>query len=216
MLGAEAQPPLLQTQEYRCADRRRRKSRSKKLRKTLGPWSLTAFGIGAVIGSGIFILTGTAAAGETLQLHVHPARARAGSACCTAPRRSPRWAGPAPARRISLSFLLTAIACGFAGAVLRGAGVDDPDRGQRLHVCLRHARRDFRLDHRLGSDPRVRRFQHGGGGRVFRLPERSSRQRFRLCICREALPSPPSLRRTASPAPWFNVAGVAGADGPHL
>jgi len=34
----------------------------KRLRKTLGPWSLTAFGIGAVIGSGIFILTGTAAA----------------------------------------------------------------------------------------------------------------------------------------------------------
>ena len=38
----------------------------KKLRRTLGPWSLTALGIGAVIGSGIFILTGTAAAGETL------------------------------------------------------------------------------------------------------------------------------------------------------
>jgi hypothetical protein len=34
----------------------------KCLRKTLGPWSLTAFGVGAVIGSGIFILTGTAAA----------------------------------------------------------------------------------------------------------------------------------------------------------
>ena len=26
----------------------------KRLRKTLGPWSLTAFGVGAVIGSGIF------------------------------------------------------------------------------------------------------------------------------------------------------------------
>ena len=38
----------------------------KRLNKTLGPWSLTALGIGAVIGSGIFILTGTAAAGETL------------------------------------------------------------------------------------------------------------------------------------------------------
>ena len=39
----------------------------KRLRKTLGPWSLTALGIGAVIGSGIFTLTGTAAAGETLE-----------------------------------------------------------------------------------------------------------------------------------------------------
>src|SRR5438105_9191918 len=37
-----------------------------RLRKTLGPWSLTALGIGAIIGTGIFILTGTAAAGEEL------------------------------------------------------------------------------------------------------------------------------------------------------
>ena len=36
-----------------------------RLRRTLGPWSLAAFGIGAVIGSGIFIITGTAAAGES-------------------------------------------------------------------------------------------------------------------------------------------------------
>jgi APA family basic amino acid/polyamine antiporter len=34
-----------------------------RLKKTLGPWSLTALGIGAIIGSGIFVLTGTAAAG---------------------------------------------------------------------------------------------------------------------------------------------------------
>ena len=38
-----------------------------RLQKTLGPWSLTALGIGAIIGSGIFILTGTAAAGEYFQ-----------------------------------------------------------------------------------------------------------------------------------------------------
>src|ERR1700693_2291718 len=35
-----------------------------RLKKSLGPWSLTALGIGAIIGSGIFVLTGTAAAGE--------------------------------------------------------------------------------------------------------------------------------------------------------
>ena len=34
------------------------------LRKTLGPWSLTALGIGAVIGSGIFTVIGTAMAGQ--------------------------------------------------------------------------------------------------------------------------------------------------------
>ncbi|MCX6630892.1 MAG: amino acid permease, partial [Candidatus Solibacter sp.] len=75
--------------------------------------SLTAFGIGAVIGSGIFILTGTAAAGETLSyksilhapvldllMHGTQALSMTGRA----------GAGPA----ISLSFLLTAIACSFA------------------------------------------------------------------------------------------------------
>ncbi|MGH9725630.1 MAG: amino acid permease, partial [Candidatus Acidiferrales bacterium] len=37
----------------------------KRLNKTLGWLSLTALGVGAIIGSGIFVLTGTAAAGET-------------------------------------------------------------------------------------------------------------------------------------------------------
>ena len=33
-----------------------------RLAKTLGPWSITALGVGAIIGAGIFVLTGTAAA----------------------------------------------------------------------------------------------------------------------------------------------------------
>ncbi len=83
------------------------------LKRTLGPWSLTALGIGAVIGSGIFILTGTAAAGETrgyqsilnapvLDLILH------GSSAVSITGRP--GAGPG----ISLSFLLTAFACSFA------------------------------------------------------------------------------------------------------
>ena len=60
----------------------------RRLQKTLGVWSLTALGIGAVIGSGIFTLTGTAAVGEV---------GRPG-------------AGPA----IAVSFLLVAFACSFA------------------------------------------------------------------------------------------------------
>jgi len=40
-----------------------------RLSKSLGPWSLTALGIGAIIGSGIFILTGTAAA-ENISAHL--------------------------------------------------------------------------------------------------------------------------------------------------
>jgi APA family basic amino acid/polyamine antiporter len=85
----------------------------KRLRRTLGPWSLTAFGIGAVIGSGIFILTGTAAAGETLSYHsilhapVLDILMHGGRAVSTIGRPG---AGPA----ISLSFLLVAVACSFA------------------------------------------------------------------------------------------------------
>ena len=32
-----------------------------QLRRSLGPWNLTALGIGSIIGTGIFVLTGTAA-----------------------------------------------------------------------------------------------------------------------------------------------------------
>jgi basic amino acid/polyamine antiporter, APA family len=84
------------------------------LRKSLGPWSLTALGIGAVIGSGIFTLTGTAAAGKVdkiesifhatvLDLILHGTH---GVSMLGRP-----GAGPA----ITLSFVLVAIACLFAG-----------------------------------------------------------------------------------------------------
>ena len=36
-----------------------------RLKKSLGPWSLAFLGVGIVIGSGIFTVTGTAAAGST-------------------------------------------------------------------------------------------------------------------------------------------------------
>ena len=85
----------------------------RRLRKTLGPWSLTAFGIGAVIGSGIFILTGTAAAGQTLQFKsilnapILDLLLNGGNAVSTIGRQG---AGPG----VSLSFLVTAFVCSFA------------------------------------------------------------------------------------------------------
>ena len=39
-----------------------RSNESSALKRTLGPWSLTAMGIGAIIGTGIFVLTGVASA----------------------------------------------------------------------------------------------------------------------------------------------------------
>jgi basic amino acid/polyamine antiporter, APA family len=86
----------------------------KRLNKSLGPWSLTALGIGAVIGSGIFILTGTAAAGETLAVPsilnapILDLILHGGSPASTIGRPG---AGPG----ISLSFLLVAFVCSFAG-----------------------------------------------------------------------------------------------------
>ncbi len=58
-----------------------------KLKRVLGPVQLTLFGIGAIIGAGIFATIGTAAAGDAFR----------------------PGAGPA----LMLSFVITAIVCGF-------------------------------------------------------------------------------------------------------
>ncbi len=58
------------------------------LKRTLGKWHLTALGVGATIGAGIFATTGTAIVGDALR----------------------PGAGPA----VIFSFVLTAVACGFA------------------------------------------------------------------------------------------------------
>ena len=85
----------------------------RSLHRTLGPWSLTALGIGAVIGAGIFTLTGTAAAGQTLTvpsvLHapILDLLWNGGSAMSSIGRPG---AGPG----VALSFILVAIACSFA------------------------------------------------------------------------------------------------------
>ena len=42
------------------------------------------------------------------------------------------------------------------GPVLRRVRLDDPHRGQRLYLRVRHARRDLRVDDRLGPHSRVR------------------------------------------------------------
>ena len=90
-----------------------------RLKKTLGPWSLTALGIGAIIGSGIFVLTGTAAAGEHFRLPRSCMRRfwtwssnflRTGSTAGALMHGRPP-AGPS----IAISFLLVAVACSFAG-----------------------------------------------------------------------------------------------------
>ena len=91
----------------------------RRLKKTLGWVSLTALGIGAIIGSGIFVLTGTAAAGEYFQapsilhaqvLDILVNLIRGGGTSAVLMHGRPP-AGPS----IAISFLLVAIACSFAG-----------------------------------------------------------------------------------------------------
>jgi len=85
----------------------------RRLNKSLGWLSLTALGIGAIIGTGVFILTGTAAADEVVQ---YPSILKAPllqvilygqDAAGTSGRPG---AGPA----IALSYALVAVVCGLA------------------------------------------------------------------------------------------------------
>jgi APA family basic amino acid/polyamine antiporter len=73
------------------------------LRRTLTKWHLTALGVGATLGAGIFATTGTAIVGD-------PARPGAGPA-------------------IVLSFILTAVACGFAALCYAEFAAKVPNSG---------------------------------------------------------------------------------------
>jgi APA family basic amino acid/polyamine antiporter len=80
-----------------------------RLKKTLGPWSLTALGIGAVIGSGIFTVVGTAIAGQKFDT----------SSILNAPladyivHHSATLGRPGAGPALALSLVLVAIVCGF-------------------------------------------------------------------------------------------------------
>ena len=82
----------------------------RRLKKSLGWLSLTSLGIGAVIGSGIFTVVGTAIAGQKLQV----------SSILNAPLleyliyRTPSFGRPGAGPAIAISFLLVAVVCGFA------------------------------------------------------------------------------------------------------
>ncbi len=80
-----------------------------RLKKTLGPVALTSLGIGAVIGSGIFTVIGTAISGEKFQT----------DSIMNAPvleyliHHSATFGRPGAGPAIALSFILVAIACAF-------------------------------------------------------------------------------------------------------
>lgn len=85
----------------------------RQMKRALGPFALTCIGIGAIIGTGIFALAGTAAAGEQLEASIWktPILNFVQSWLNHAPLVFGRpGAGPA----VMLSFVVAAIACGFA------------------------------------------------------------------------------------------------------
>ncbi len=85
----------------------------RRLRRTLGPWSLTALGIGAVIGSGIFTVTGTAAAGKVLAV---PSilKATLFDLIVNGYHAGAQMGRPGAGPALTLSFVLVGIACCFA------------------------------------------------------------------------------------------------------
>ena len=85
------------------------------MKRSLSALDLTALGVGAIIGSGIFALTGTAAAGE---------RGEAGASALTTPvinflqawvtHAEPALGRPGAGPAVVVSFVIAALACAFA------------------------------------------------------------------------------------------------------
>ena len=135
------------------------------LKRSLGKWHLTALGVGATIGAGIFATTGTAIVGDAA-----PSRRRPGH----------RPLLPAHRGRLRLR-----------GALLRRVRRHGADLRLGLHLRLRLARRAGRLDHRLGPDRRVRGGQHRRGDRLVGILPRAAEPLRRL-RCRPG--SRPTIR----------------------
>jgi APA family basic amino acid/polyamine antiporter len=84
----------------------------RQMKRALSAFDLTCIGIGAIIGSGIFALTGTAAAGQTFASRLETPVLNFIQAAISGQEMLLGRAGAGPA--IAVSFVVAAIACGFA------------------------------------------------------------------------------------------------------
>jgi len=84
----------------------------RQMKRTLGPFDLTCIGIGAIIGSGIFAMTGTAAAGQTFSSRLETPILNFIQAWMSGSEVMLGRAGAGPA--IAVSFIVAAVACAFA------------------------------------------------------------------------------------------------------
>jgi APA family basic amino acid/polyamine antiporter len=110
-----------------------------RLMKSLGPWSLTALGIGSIIGSGIFVLTGTAAAGEHFEtasyLHAQVLDLIVNIVQHGSPAGALLHGRPPAGPAIAISFILVAVACGFAGMCYAELASMIPIAGSAYTYC---------------------------------------------------------------------------------
>jgi APA family basic amino acid/polyamine antiporter len=84
----------------------------RQMKRTLGAFALTCIGIGAIIGAGIFSLTGTAAAGQTFASRLQTPVINFLQAWLSGADVVLGRSGAGPA--IALSFVVAGIACAFA------------------------------------------------------------------------------------------------------
>src|SRR4029077_20512201 len=84
----------------------------RQLKRTLGPLDLTAIGIGAIIGAGIFALTGTGAAGQGFASRLETPVMNFIQAWLSGANVVFGRAGAGPA--IAVSFIVAGIGCVFA------------------------------------------------------------------------------------------------------
>src|ERR1700747_3485061 len=84
----------------------------RQLKRTLGSFALTCIGIGAIIGAGIFSLTGTAAAGQTFGSRLETPVMNFIQAWLSGANVVLGRSGAGPA--IAISFIVAGTACAFA------------------------------------------------------------------------------------------------------
>src|SRR5881398_3451918 len=85
----------------------------RQMKRALGPFALTCIGIGAIIGTGIFALAGTAAAGEQLAASIWKTPVLNFVQSWTT-HASLVFGRPGAGPAVMLSFVVAGIACGFA------------------------------------------------------------------------------------------------------
>jgi APA family basic amino acid/polyamine antiporter len=116
---------------------------NQRLRKSLTAWDLTCLGIGAIIGTGIFVLIGTAIVGDAHR----------------------PGAGPG----IVLSFVLSGLTCALAALCYAELSAMIPVAGSAYTFSYATLGELFGLVDRLESHSRIWRRLRGGGHRLVRV-----------------------------------------------